>query len=299
MSKSTEVKSNALEQVIETVHRLRAPGGCPWDRAQTHQSLRQYLIEEAYEVIDLLDQLATSEDIRKPKLQSELREELGDLLMQILLHSEMAWEQGAFSIYDVAATLNEKLIRRHPHVFGELKADSPASALKNWEREKAKEKEKDKNPDVSILDGLPKGLPTLQRTARVLEKVSRVGFQWNELKSPLAKVDEELAELKQSVIAYDEAQAAPQALHQAPQKEKLIHQIESEMGDFIFSLCNIAYLLKISPEDALRTMLLRFERRFRYVEKKIKELGKRMEDCSLAEMDVYWNESKLDDTRTL
>src|SRR3954467_8752875 len=139
-----------LAKLIQTVHRLRAPGGCPWDRAQTHQSLRQYLIEEAYEVLDVLDQIHTPEDLKNEKVRLAFKEELGDLLMQVLLHSEMTQELGAFNIYDVAKALDEKLIRRHPHVFGKDKADSADSAIQRWEKEKAKEKASKK--DSSILE---------------------------------------------------------------------------------------------------------------------------------------------------
>ena len=199
-------KLGTLAEVIETVHRLRAPGGCPWDRKQTHQSLRPYLIEEAYEVLDVLDEVHSTEDLKKPKIKAAFKEELGDLLMQVLLHSEMTHEEDAFDFYDVAAGLNEKLIRRHPHVFGDVKADSAESAFVNWEKEKAKEKAG--NPEASVLDGTPKGLPSLQRTGRVIEKVSKVGFQWKDLKGPIEKLDEELGEFKEEVIALEKAPEA-------------------------------------------------------------------------------------------
>src|SRR3954468_24276373 len=150
MTQSKSPSIDAISHLIQTVHRLRAPGGCPWDRAQTHQSLRQYLIEEAYEVLDVLDQIQTPEDLKKEKVRLSFREELGDLLMQVLLHSEMTHEVGAFDIYDVARGLDEKLVRRHPHVFGEAKADSEESAFQTWERQKAKEKAA--QPEASILD---------------------------------------------------------------------------------------------------------------------------------------------------
>ena len=161
-------KLQALVHLIETVHRLRAPNGCPWDRAQTHQSLRQYLIEEAYEVMDVLDQIGTTEDLKKEIVRGAFREELGDLLMQVLLHAEMASQTGAFDFYDVAAGLDDKLIRRHPHVFGDVKANSEETAFQTWEKQKAKEKSS--KPDASVLDGVPKGLPALQKAARVIEE---------------------------------------------------------------------------------------------------------------------------------
>jgi tetrapyrrole methylase family protein/MazG family protein len=276
-------KSRALADVIKTVHQLRAPGGCPWDIKQTHQSLRPYLIEEAYEVLDVLDQVHTTEDLKNAKIKSNFKEELGDVLMQVLLHSEMADQEKAFDFYDVANTLNEKLIRRHPHVFGEVKADNADAALQNWEKEKAKEKAA--NPEASVLDGTPKGLPSLQRTGRVIEKVSKVGFQWKDLKGPIEKLDEELGEFKEEVIALEKAP-------EGGEKDQARARLQAELGDLIFSLCNVAYLMKLSPEDAIRGTLGRFEARFRHVEKRLKQAGKTPEQSNLEEMDKYWDEAK-------
>jgi tetrapyrrole methylase family protein/MazG family protein len=285
MSKSNR-NPEALLQLIETVHRLRAPGGCAWDRAQTHQSLRQYLIEESHEVLDVLDQIENSERLKKDEnVRMAFREELGDLLMQVLLHSEMASETGAFDIYDVASGLDEKLIRRHPHVFGETKADDAETAFQSWEKQKAKEKAS--KPEASILDGLPKGLPTMQRVFRVLEKVTKVGFQWKDLKGPLDKVDEELTELKTEISAVDQARSSGK-----PVSEEALKKLEGEFGDLFFSLCNVAYLMKVNPEDAFRMMLARFERRFKHVEKRLKQEGRTFDQSSLEEMDVFWNEAK-------
>jgi tetrapyrrole methylase family protein/MazG family protein len=275
-------ESNAIARLIETVHRLRAPGGCPWDRAQTHQSLRQYLMEEAHEVLDVLDQINTVDDLKKDNVRSAFREELGDLLMQVLLHSEMAHEEGAFDIHDVAAGLDDKLIRRHPHVFGETKADSVETAFQTWEKQKAKEKAS--KPGASVLDGVPKGLPALQRASRVLEKVTKVGFQWKDMAGPLAKVDEELAELRAEVLALERAETDA--------GEPIRRKLEAELGDLLFTLCNVAYLSKVNPEDALRTTLQRFERRFKHVEGCLRSQGRTPEQSSLEEMDGYWNEAK-------
>jgi tetrapyrrole methylase family protein/MazG family protein len=280
-------KIQALTSVIQTVHRLRAPNGCPWDRAQTHQSLRQYLIEEAYEVLDVIDEIKGTEDLKKEKVRGAFREELGDLLMQVLLHSEMASETGAFDFYDVAASLEDKLIRRHTHVFGETPATDAESAFQNWERQKAKEKAS--NPEASVLDGVPKGLPALQKAARVIEKVTKVGFQWNDMHGPLDKVEEELAEMKTEVLALEQyLQLNGKDADAAPQRKKL----ENELGDLFFTLCNVAYLMKVSPEDALRGTLQRFDSRFRFVERKLKETGKTPEQSNLEEMDGFWNEAK-------
>lgn len=282
------MKTEKISELIETVHRLRAPDGCPWDRAQTHQTLRPYLIEEAYEVLDVLDQVKTAEDLKNPKILAPFKEEMGDLLMQVMLHSELASEVGAFNFSDVAETLNEKLIRRHPHVFGDMeKADSAETAFQNWEKQKAKEKSS--NPEASILDGLPKGLPALQRAGRMIEKVTKVGFQWSDMEGPLAKVDEELEEFKNEVRAFEKA-GVDQA--GAPLKEALREKIAGELGDLLFTLCNVGHLLKITPEDALRSTLSKFERRFKYVEQSLKKIGKTPEQSDLAEMDRYWDEAK-------
>jgi dephospho-CoA kinase len=274
----------ALIHLIETVHRLRAPGGCPWDRAQSHQSLRQYLVEETYEVLDIIDQIHTAEDLKKESIRAPFQEELGDLLMQVLLHSEMAREEGAFSIYDVAKGLDDKLIRRHPHVFGEVKADSAETALQRWEKEKAKEKAS--QIDASILDGVPRGLPALQKASRVIEKVTKVGFQWSDLEGPLQKVEEELQELKYEILSLERNQ-------DPSQKDQIRKKIEGELGDLLFSLGNLGYLMKTNPETALRGTISRFESRFRHVERRLKEQGKTPEQSDLKEMDQYWNEAKL------
>jgi tetrapyrrole methylase family protein/MazG family protein len=267
------------------------------------------VIEEAYEVLDVLDQIQTDADLKKDSVRAAFREELGDLLMQVVLHSEMTREAGAFGIDDVVAGLNDKLIRRHPHVFGESKADSVETAFQTWEKQKAKEKSA--NPDASVLDGVPKGLPGLQKAARVLEKVTKVGFQWEDMQGPLAKVEEELAEMKEEVLALEKlvqsekaaaaaranpspspAAATPSALTSADATAAQRKKLESEMGDLFFTLCNVAFLMKVSPEDALRSTLARFESRFRHVERSLKKTGKLPEQSTLEEMDRYWNEAK-------
>jgi tetrapyrrole methylase family protein / MazG family protein len=273
-----KARNQVLSDLIQTVHRLRAPGGCPWDQEQTPQSLRPYLIEEAYEVLEVLDQIRDpEEDLQDLTIQAEFSEELGDLLMQVLLHSEIASEAKAFDIYDVAKGLNDKLIRRHPHVFGEEKAIDAKDAVKNWEKEKAKEKAK--KAKASVLDGLPKNLPALQRTERTIEKVSKVGFQWKDLQGPLAKIEEELAELKKEIAAANTG---------AKNQDRISHEI----GDLLFSVCNLSSFLDVHPEDALRETNQRFERRFRHVEKRIKEKGKGLDESTLEEMDIYWHEAK-------
>ncbi|OFZ21020.1 MAG: nucleoside triphosphate pyrophosphohydrolase [Bdellovibrionales bacterium GWB1_55_8] len=273
-----------IEELIQTVHRLRAPDGCPWDREQTHQSIRQYFIEETYETIEVLDQIDKPEDVRKEQILGRLREELGDVLLQVLLHSEMADEQKAFNFVEVAKALNEKLIRRHPHVFGETRVKDSEHAFQSWEKQKAKEKAS--KPDASVLDGVPKGLPAVQRATRVIEKVTKVGFQWTGLEGPLSKVDEELGELKAEIELLQKAGSDPAA--QSLARKKIGH----ELGDLFFSICNLAHMLRVSPEDSFRGTIQRFESRFRHVEKRLKEIGKTPEQSTLEEMDRYWDEAK-------
>jgi tetrapyrrole methylase family protein/MazG family protein len=281
--KITPEQIEALLNVVETVHRLRAPGGCSWDRAQTHQTLRPYVIEEAYEVLDVLDQIQGPESLQEPKTRAAFQEELGDLLMQVLLHSEMTSEVGAFDFFEVAKGLDEKLIRRHPHVFGDAKAETEQAALQNWEKQKAKEKAA--QPQASVLDGLPKGLPALTKAARTIEKVTKVGFQWPTLEGPLAKIDEELGELRAEIEALQKAKTPEE---QAALREKVSH----ELGDLLFTLANVGYLLKVNPEDSLRLTLTRFQSRFRHVETSLRALGKSPEQSTLEEMDRYWDEAK-------
>ena len=268
----TDPNRDPIRELIQTVHQLRAPNGCAWDRAQTHQTLRPYLIEEAYEVLDVLDKISTPEDLKKDSVRLAFVEELGDLLMQVILHSEMTNEVGAFSIDDVAKNLNDKLIRRHPHVFGDVKAASEETAFQTWEKQKAKEKAS--NPEASIFDGLPKGLPSLQRASRMIEKAAKVGFVWKDLSGPLAKLEEELSELKEAI------------------ESKNTQNIESELGDLVFGICNLSYMMKLSAEDALRGTNQRFESRFRHVERRLKDMGKTPEQSTLEEMYALWDEAK-------
>lgn len=267
---------NGLDRAVETVRALRAENGCPWDRAQTNQSLRTYLLEETYEVLEALDRL------EEPNGYAQLKDELGDLLLQVLLHSQIASEDGKFDVQDVANNLADKLVRRHPHVFGGKKLESAEDVTRQWEKTKAQEKKKD-----SVLDGIPAHLPALQKSLKVIEKVSKVGFQWPDLKGPLDKVREELGEFLSEVEALGISVNRDTELS-AAQKTKL----EAELGDLFFTLSNVAYFLHLNPEDSLRSMLGRFERRFRHVETRAKEQGQKLEEMSLAQMDTYWDEAK-------
>jgi MazG family protein len=264
----------AIDRVIETVHRLRAPGGCPWDRKQTHHSLRPYLIEESYEVLEVLDQIDSPEKLRDPRIRDALKEEFGDVLMQIALHTEMTREAGAFTFADVARTLDEKLIRRHPHVFGEVKVKDADDVVKNWDAIKKEEKATVQASSSSSLDGIPKGLPALMRAEKTIDKVTKVGFQWPNIEGPLEKLEEEIGELAAAIRAGDKKGT------------------DEEIGDLLFSVCNVAFLAKTRPEDALRAFLTKFERRFRFVEESVRADGKKLEDSTLEEMDRYWNLAK-------
>ena len=266
---------SSIQKFIDTVHKLRAPGGCPWDREQTPQSLRKYLLEESHEVLEVLDQIDTEEKLKDGKVRDSLREELGDLLLQIALHSEIARENGAFDIYEVARAIDEKLITRHPHVFGETKVSGSDEVVQNWDKIKAAEKAaKGLEEKKSVLDGLKKGLPSLARAEEMIKKVTKVGFQWPDENGPLDKLEEEIAELKAEI------------------KKGNREKIESEIGDLLFSVCNVAHFANVGPEDALRSFLARFEKRFRHVEKSANVSGKEMKAHSLDELDVYWNEAK-------
>lgn len=232
---------------------------CPWDREQTHDSLRPYLLEEAYEVLEMLDE----------RRYDDLRKEMGDLLLQILFHTRLTEETGTFDMADVLRSLSDKLIRRHPHVFGEVTANTSDQVLTNWERIKLNEADRE-----SVLDGVPRTLPALVRASRMQEKASRVGFDWGKIEEVWPKVFEELQELQEAAPGLDP------------------DRIEDELGDVLFSIVNISRFLKVNPEDALRRTIDKFNRRFRYVEKQFKMAGKEMQEATLAEMDEFWEEAK-------
>jgi tetrapyrrole methylase family protein/MazG family protein len=286
MPHNKEATLHAFSQVLETVARLRGPGGCPWDREQTHQSLRKHLIEEAYEVLEVLDRVNQPEALNQPDLKAAFIEEWGDVLLQILLHAEIAHETQPDIGFDaIARTLNEKLIRRHPHVFGDVAVSGTTEVLKNWDQIKKKEKG-GINPEASLFDSIPKGMPPVLRTEKVISKVTKVGFQWPDLNGPLEKLEEEVAELKAAISESPEIHTEAQA------------KIESEVGDVLFSVCNVAFLLKVDPEAALRNTLSKFESRFRHVENQLRAKGSTPEQSNLEEMDQYWEEAKQRERKT-
>jgi tetrapyrrole methylase family protein / MazG family protein len=260
---------------MQLMAKLRAPDGCPWDRKQTHESLKPYLLEEAYEVLEAIDH----EDPRR------LREELGDLLLQILFHAQIAGEHERFFIEDIMQSLSEKLVRRHPHVFGSpqqkdqvLNADD---VKVKWEQIKRDEREQTGRQE-SALEGVPKTLPALLRAFQVQARAARVGFDWSELRPVLHKLEEELNELRQVL------DATGTGTESTPSKEAL----QAELGDVLFTVVNLARFLKINPEEALRGTVNRFIDRFHYIESRAAAGGRRLEDMSLEEMDELWEEAK-------
>jgi len=246
----------------EIVAILRSPEGCPWDREQTHKSIRKNLIEEAYEVLEAID----DDD------PDAMCEELGDLLMQVMLHSQMAAEDGYFTVDDVVQGLNEKLIRRHPHVFGEKHAKDAGEALANWQEIKAREKAA-KGIDAagqSALAGIPRDLPALMYAYKLQKKAARAGFDWSDIADVYAKVEEEFRELRE-----------------APEEERA-----GELGDLLFAVVNLARFLDLDPEEALALTNKKFIRRFSYIEEKLRQTGRTFAETNLAEMDQWWQEAK-------
>ena len=267
--------SSSFEALMQLMAKLRAPDGCPWDRKQTHESLKPYLVEEAYEVLEAIDHGDPG----------RLREELGDLLLQIVFHAQIAGEHERFSMEDVMHSLSEKLIRRHPHVFGGPEQKGQAKTADDvkitWEQIKRDERERSGRGE-SALDGVPKTLPALLRAFQVQARAARVGFDWSELRPVLQKLEEELHELQEVLEARDTGDAA------APSKDAL----QAELGDVLFTVVNLARHLTINPEEALRGTVNRFIDRFHYVESRAAADGRRLEDMSLEQMDALWEEAK-------
>ena len=260
--------ASELARLAEIMARLRAEGGCPWDREQDLRSLRPYLIEEAYEVLEEMDRVAYGGSWRS------LCEELGDLLFQIVFHAQLAAEIGAFTLADVCAAISDKIVSRHPHVFGELKVAGAEQVLQNWAKLKAEEKRRKHGREGSVLDGVPSAAPALQRAERLTEKASRIGFDWPDLEGVRRKLDEEVRELDAAIAS------------------KRRDELEHELGDVLFSLANLARFIQTPPEDALRQANARFVRRFHQVEGGLRRKGIPFGEASLEEMDALWREAK-------
>jgi len=257
--------AKTFEEFVALIARLRAPGGCPWDREQTHQSVKPMTIEEAYEVAEAIEK---GDD-------RALVGELGDLLLQVVFHAEIAAGEGRFTIDDVVGHVSEKMVRRHPHVFGQASADTPGQVLLQWEQVKAAENAaRDGALPASMLDSVSAGLPAVMEAFQMTTKAARVGFDWRDAPAVMAKLDEEVGELK-------EARASGQAA-----------AVADELGDLLFVSVNVARVLGVDPESALKASNRKFRRRFKYIEDRLREGGRRPEDATLDEMDALWEESK-------
>jgi len=257
----------SIHRLRDVMKKLRAPDGCPWDREQTIESLRGCLIEETYEVVDAMD----SGD------RSALCEELGDLLLQVVFQSQIADEEGAFNFDDVAAGITDKLVRRHPHVFGDAQADTPDDVIRNWE--KIKKTEKGGDTPRSLVDGIPKHLPALSKAYLVQKRVAKVGFEWDEISGVVDKLDEELAEVKEA-MALKDADA-----------------IREELGDLLFSTVNLSRYLGHESEELLNENIVKFMRRFQGLESRLHDEGREPDACSIDELEAVWNDVKKAERR--
>ena len=280
--KSKDTKSKQLtpgewfEKLVAVQARLRAANGCPWDREQTHRSLRTYLIEEAYEVLEALE---SGND-------AKFAEEMGDLLLQIVFHSQIAREEGRFTVADVIREIHDKMIRRHPHVFGETRAKDSAEVLRNWEQIKAEERRISSGrggaklpKEVSLLDGVSRALPATLEGFQLTRKASRIGFDWEDASGVFEKMEEETAELKK---------ALQEANHL---------KTEEELGDLLFAAVNLSRFLKVDPEIALKKANAKFERRFRAMERRARESGREFKDRTREEMESLWDAAKKSEAK--
>ena len=260
-----------IERLHEITARLRDPQtGCPWDRVQTLESLKPCVLEEAYELLAAMD--------RADEDKENHIEELGDVLLQVMFQSVMAEQEGRFTFDDVANAVSDKLVRRHPHVFGDVKADDTAAVMKNWERIKQLEHKKESRH--SALDGVPPTLPGLIKAQRTQEKASRVGFDWKDAEGPLAKIKEELAELEAEIAARRSEDPADS------------DRVKQELGDLIFSVTNLARHLKVDAESAVELTTAKFAERFRTVEAAAKSVGKPLKEMTIDEMEALWQDAK-------
>ncbi len=268
--------------LVELMRRLRAPDGCPWDREQTYATLAPMLLEEAYEVFDAVE-------AAREGRASELRNELGDLLFQIVFYAQVASERGEFVIDDVVTAIHDKMVRRHPHVFGTESAEDTATVLKNWEAIKAEERRaasKSDDAQTSILDGVSTKAPALMEAHQLATKAARVGFDWTNIGDVFAKLREEIDELEA-------------AIKERATKHNLTHEtdesnvnVRDELGDMLFAVSNVARHLKVEPEAAAKLANRKFRRRFRFVEEGLRAGGKRFDEATLDEMEALWQEAK-------
>jgi len=295
-----------FERAVEIMERLRAPGGCPWDREQTFDSIKPYTLEETYEVLEAIDN----------RDWHELPGELGDLLLQVLFYSEMAKEQGTFSIDDVLDRLSRKLIDRHPHVFGNVKADTSADVKRNWEALKTEERKKrtgqepseagatrkseGANTEASILAGITSAMPALMEAHKLSSRAAHAGFDWPNIESLFEKLDEETGELKEHLRKFPAPGPRPEGRGVAGSGRQAIPEdlrirLEEELGDLFFVLVNIARYLSLDSESALRKTNRKFRRRFQWMEKQLREQEKSVEQSSMDELESLWQRAKLEE----
>ncbi len=282
--------------------RLRAPGGCPWDREQTFDSIKPFTLEETYEVLEAIDN----------RDWDELPGELGDLLLQVLFYAEMAQEEKRFQIDDVLDRLSDKLVNRHPHVFGDVEANTSADVLRNWEAIKAEEKKtraqqtgeaakKDNKPD-SVLAGVSKAMPSLMEAFKLSSRAAHVGFEWPDIRQLFDKLHEETRELQAELDKLPDPNLKPPergvaSAGRQPIPEELRERLEDEVGDLFFVMVNIARYLSLDPESALRKTNRKFRNRFQWVEERLHEAGKRPAQSTLDEMESLWQQSKQQEKR--
>lgn len=258
-----ESKRYSIQDLLDIMTKLRAPNGCPWDRDQDHKSLKRYLIEEAYEVLDAIDSNSPEKTC----------DELGDLLLQVVFHAQIAKENGQFDFSDVSHGVSAKMVNRHRHIFGDEQAETPDDVMTIWE--KVKKEEKGLKTQTQVLKEIPRSFPALMRSFKVQQKAAQVGFDWADIKGAMSKVKEELEELESAF--------------ESSSKE----DIEEELGDLLFAVVNVSRFLYVQPELALSATTNKFIRRFEYVEQSAAKEGKNLQDMSLDEMDEFWNKAKL------
>ena len=251
----------SFDDLVRLMTRLRGPDGCPWDRKQTLPDLKPYVIEESYEVVDAIDQ----------NDRAALAEELGDLMLQAVFIAEITREEGSFDIYDSITAIHDKLVRRHPHVFGDVVASDAEQVLVNWEKLKQDER---KAVNKSVLSGVPQAMPALLKASRLTEKAARVGFDWRRTEDVLEKLDEELAELREAIAEGD------------------AEHVHEEIGDLLFTIANIARKVNVNPEEALQSTNRKFMRRFEAMEARVREGDQNLDQLELEEMDRLWDEAK-------
>jgi tetrapyrrole methylase family protein / MazG family protein len=254
-----------FEELVKVVKKLRSPEGCPWDREQTHESIRHYLVEETYELIEAIEE----------KDSNLIQEELGDILLHVVMHSAIAEENASFRLEDVIKQISEKMIRRHPHVFGDVEVSSVEDVWKNWDAIKKEEKKsEDKAKSTTLLNAIPKHLPALLRAERLQKRASRSGFDWADVSGAWQKINEELSEINDAIEKQDS------------------QKIHEEIGDLLFAVVNVARKLDIHAEEALQDGNKKFFNRFTYVEKETIKNNSTLENSTLEELDVLWNEAK-------